>query len=90
MNIIKTTGDNDCTSYPWWGIVSPRRGLVRKDEAVAHFAGAITGPFFSRKSAQDHLDARRYRYPDNAAVWCFSGHESWDYREAVDNGKAQP
>lgn len=77
---ITTTGHNDFTSYPWWAVVDPRPGIVRRDEAVSQYALAITGPFFSRASANEYLAAHRYRHGTLAAVWCFSGHASHDYR----------
>jgi hypothetical protein len=44
-----------------------------------HAASMIAGPFFSRKSAQDTLDATRYNYGKNAVVFCASGTYSKDF-----------
>jgi hypothetical protein len=86
---ITTLGDNECTAYPWWAIVDPRPGLVRKEHALGHFASAITGPFFSRAAAEEVLRTRRHRFGANAQVYCFSGHMSPDYRERVDAGRRE-
>jgi len=66
---ITTTGDNEITSYPWWGVVDPKRGC-----------DGVIGPFFSRKTAEEHLALKRHRYGPKARVFCFSGHDSADYR----------
>lgn len=86
MNHIETTGDNECTAYPWWAIVDPRQRLVTASNAVDHVASQITGPFFSRASAEETLKAKRHRFGRHAAVYCFSGHMSADYRQALDGG----
>ena len=72
--IILEHGDqNDATTFPFWGIA-----------IKAGFHGYVmisNGFWFSRKSAQDHLEAKRHRYPKTAVVYCFSGHDSWHVKE---------
>jgi hypothetical protein len=78
MNRITTDGDNEITAYPWWAIINPER---RGTAAVG------SGPFFSRASAEEYLANHRYRYSKKAYVYCFSGRDAPDYREAINNGK---
>ncbi len=85
-NRITTTGDNECTAYPWWAIVDPRHGLVPAEDRVHHVASQITGPFFSRASAEETLQAKRHRFGRHAKVYCFSGHMSPDYTQAMVGG----
>jgi hypothetical protein len=80
---ITVSGDNESTAFPWWAIVDPRLGTITKHECVHAVASMITGPFFSRESAERALASGRYNYGKHAAVYCFSGHKSWDYRERV-------
>ena len=47
-------------------------------ERIPH---CITGPFFSRADANEHLKARRYAFSDKVYVYCHSGHASWKYKE---------
>ena len=42
----------------------------------------ITGPFFSRESANEHLKARRYAFSKSTYVYCFSGYASPQYKAA--------
>lgn len=67
----------EATEYPWWAIIDPRK--VRAD--VFSVANAVTGPFFSRAAATEHLEARRYAFGPKAAVYCFSGYASNDWRD---------
>lgn len=76
---VDVTGDNEATAYPWWAIVDPAQNM-RAD--LAHAAGQITGPFFSRDEAEGFLKATRYNFSKRAKVWCFSGTYSYQYREA--------
>lgn len=71
--------DNEITAYPWWAIVS-----------VGSFGRLVihAGPWFSRKRATDYLNGKRYNFPKSAHVFCFSGHESSDFRELHDAAKA--
>jgi len=70
------------TAYPWWAIICPNRIHNVKDieHRIAVAASSVVGPFFSRESAQGYLDGHRYRYGDDAVVYCMSGHESPDWR----------
>lgn len=76
--ILFAYGDkNDFTAHPWW---------ATGDYVV------LAGPFFSRQSATDQLEARRHHYGHKAIVHCFSGNESRDYvelRQAV-SGQEHP
>jgi hypothetical protein len=63
---------NEATAHPWWGIVR-RAGLGRYD--------LMSGPFFSREAAEELRSVRIYHYGEKSLVYCFSGHESWQYKE---------
>ncbi len=78
---LEISTHNEGTSAPWWMIIDPRQ-LMRLDEEACHaVAGMVTGPFFSRASAQQYLDVKKHRYSKRAVVFCHSGYDSWDYRE---------
>lgn len=72
----------ESTAFPWWAIICPDRlcGRTRVDQRISVITGAVIGPFFSRESATIYLEDHRYRYGDNAVVYCMSGHESPDWR----------
>lgn len=76
---VDVTGDNEATESPWWAIVDPKQNMA-KDLNMA--ASQITGPFFSRAEAEDFLKATHYNFSKRAAVWCFSGYYSRQYKEA--------
>ncbi len=78
--------NNEGTSSPWWVIIDPKQNLSKKKDACHNIVGMITGPFFSRKAAQSHLDARRYDFGTNAVVYCHSGYWSREYSEALKKG----
>jgi hypothetical protein len=85
---IEITGDNEATAYPWWVIVNPMEHMKKEDAEVdmlgdSEIAFAITGPFFSREEAENHLTARRYAFSKGAVVWCLSGHATTVYRNAI-------
>lgn len=73
--------DNEATSYPWWAIVT--NGL--RGWLCVH-----AGPWFSREAATEYLNAKAYNFPKSAYVFCFSGHESADYRRLVDAARPEP
>jgi len=92
--IIQTlkSSDNEATAAPYWLIIDPRviegffvgcEGGQRPDinEIINHMVTGITGPFFSRKDAEEHLNNKRHRFSSMAVVYCHSGHSSWKYRE---------
>ncbi len=51
-------------------------------------ASMITGVFFSRETAEEFLQNHKYRYSDRAKVFCFSGHNSMDWKDAINNGRS--
>lgn len=72
----------ESTAFPWWAIICPDRlsGYTKADQRVSGITSAVIGPFFSRESATLYLEDHRYRYGDNAVVYCMSGHESPEWR----------
>lgn len=74
----------ECTAFPWWAIICPDRlrssGYTKTDQRINGITSAVVGPFLSRESATIYLEDHRYRYGDNAIVYCMSGHESPDWR----------
>jgi len=83
LNIPKV--DNDATAFPFWLIIIPKQIMKKDIDALAY---CIVGLFFSRESAQQHLDARRYEYGDDARVYCHSGHYSNEYKQLVKNANS--
>lgn len=65
---------NDITSVPWWAITVESK-IGRRGEIM------LAGPYFSRADAESYLKSRHYRFPKNARVYCFSGHESQRFSE---------
>lgn len=76
---LEVSEDNEYTSSPYWLIIDPKQ--MMKPDAALVAMGMITGPFFSRKEAQDHLDSRRYNYSNRAVVWCAGGTSGSQYDE---------
>lgn len=80
MNITLTVSeDNECTESPWWVIVDPHQNMGCDPHYAAEM---VTGPFFSRKEAQDFLTATRYNFGPRAVVYCKSGYYSHQYKWA--------
>jgi hypothetical protein len=79
---IDVSEENEGTDSPWWAIVDPKQNMKVDDQSVYHVASMITGPFFSRESAQNHLTRCRYNYGKNPHVFCFSGYNSHEYKTA--------
>lgn len=76
---LEVSEKNEGTESPYWLILDPKQNM-RTD--VYQLAAQITGPFFSRESAQRHLEARRYAYSEKACVYCHSGYYSEQYKLA--------
>lgn len=74
----------ESTESPWWIIIDPSQMMSPDVCQVAHM---ITGPFFSRESAEAHLQARRYAFSKRAKVWCHSGYWSDEYKQAMREGR---
>ncbi len=72
----------EATESPWWSIIDPTQNFYVNEEGVHMVANMITGPFFSRKKAQNHLSVRRYAFSKNAKVYCHSGYWSNEYKNA--------
>jgi len=75
--------NNEGTDSPWWLIIDPKQNFDVNERGVHSIAGMITGPFFSRFSAQSHLDSRRHAFSKNAKVYCHSGYYSFEYKNAL-------
>ena len=73
---IEVSDENEATESPWWIIIDPRQ-MMKPD--CFHVANMITGPFFSRKEAEDHLKYRRHAFSKRAVVYCHSGYNSGQY-----------
>jgi hypothetical protein len=80
---LEISEDHEGTESPYWLILDPHQMLALN---VNDLASMITGPFFSRKEAQDHLEARSYNFSEHAKVYCHSGYWSHQYKEACRKG----
>ena len=80
---LEISEKNEGTSDPWWIIIDPKQNFNTDDNGLYAIAGMITGPFFSRESAQEFLDRTRYNFSKNAHVYCHSGYYSDEYKEAI-------
>ena len=77
---IEVSELNECTAAPWWMIVDPRQNMG----CSAHLAASqITGPFFSRESAEAFLKRASHHYTKRAVVYCASGRDSGQYATAL-------
>ena len=80
---LEISEDVECTSSPWWMIIDPQQNLSKGQQGVISIGmGMITGPFFSREESEYVLESRRYRFGKNAGVFCASGCDTIQYREA--------
>lgn len=77
---LERSDDCEATAYPWWMILDPGHMW---GGTINDVAAMVTGPFFSRASAEAHLKARRHAYSKKAAVYCHTGHHSVEYVEAT-------
>jgi len=80
---IEVSELNESTRAPWWLIIDPQQSMSTGTDACYAIANMITGPFFSRKEAQDAMDRQRYNFGKNACVYCHSGHNSPQYEKAT-------
>lgn len=78
VKAVAAAEDNEATDTPVWYVVDPRQ-MMKLDPGV--LMSMITGPFFSRASAENHLKERRYGFSDKAVVWCDSAFRSDEYKE---------
>lgn len=87
INIVNVSEHNEATAHPYWVIIDPRQNFKTDEQAVHGIAGMVTGIWFSREAAQEHLDNRQHAFSKNARVYCASGYWSEDWVVAVDNSK---
>lgn len=86
---IEASEKNEGTAEPWWMIIDPRQSLRTDEDACYTIANMITGPFFSREEAQNHLNNRRYAFGKNAVVFCHSGCWTTEYKNAYREAEAK-
>lgn len=74
----------EAMEFPWWAIIDPDRIKAYRgrtdDQRIHDAAGAVTGPFLSRESAEAHLRAKAHNYGPHAVVFGMTGHNSADWR----------
>jgi len=75
--------ENEATDTPYWVIIDPRQNFKVNSDGLYNIAGMVTGIWFSRASAERHLQHRRYAFSKNAKVFCMSGYWSSDYKELI-------
>jgi hypothetical protein len=76
VNTLHRCTNNEATRAPYWLIIDPKQ-VLKLD--IHRIASMITGPFFSRKDAEDFLNNSRYNFSKNAKVYCCSGCYSQKY-----------
>ena len=76
---LDVSEENEGTESPYWLIIDPKQ-MMRPD--VYAVSGMITGPFFSRESAERHLKIRSHAFSKRARVFCHSGYWSEEYKSA--------
>lgn len=82
---LSVSGGNEGTDSPYWLILDPKQNMGLDIHLLAH---QITGPFFSRTEAEQHLRARSYEYSSRACVYCLSGYWSSQYKWALRTSKS--
>ncbi len=87
MNRIKISDDHEGTRTPFWIIIEPRQNLYTDRDGVINIKSMITGLWFSREAAENHLKTNRYNYNKHAMVYCHAGCYSQDWEDAVKNGE---
>lgn len=78
---LEISEEHESTAAPYWLIIDPKNAPIIR--GVREISMMITGPFFSRKSAQDVLDSKHYNFSDEAIVYCKSGYYSREYMDAI-------
>lgn len=68
--------ETEATDSPWWVIIKPR-GMIH---SASDISSRLTGPFFSRQDAQDHVNARKHAFNDKTEIWCLSGYWSRKFK----------
>ena len=77
--------DCECTDRPVWYVVNPRQMMRPSASEVCHM---FHGPFWSRERAEEFMSSTRYRYRDNASVFCKSLYHYPEMRGLYDASKA--
>lgn len=79
LGVVETLkkAPNEGTDAPYWLILDPQQNMCADVFALAN---QITGPFFCREDAEEHLKSRRYAFGSKAVVYCHSGYWSKKYR----------
>lgn len=75
--LIDVSPANEGTDSPWWVIIDPRQMMSPDAGSVGDM---VTGPFFSREDAQEHLEARSHAFTSRAVVYCMTGYWSGQYK----------
>lgn len=83
---IQVSDANEGTDSPWWVIIDPKQMMKPDYHAVAQM---VTGPFFSRVAAENHLKTRRYAFSSRAVVYCMTGYWSQEYKQAWREAEAR-
>lgn len=68
--IILASTDSESTNNPFWGICV----------GTTYHPTLLNGIWFDRISAEEELEAGRYKYGRHAYVYCFSGFASKQYQ----------
>lgn len=77
---IEVSDKNEGTDAPYWLILD----LVQNMKLdIRVLAAQITGPYFSREDAENHMKNRKYNYSKRAVVYCLSGYYSDQYKMAI-------
>ena len=82
---LEVSGESEGTRYPWWVIIDPKQNMRCN---IHEAAGQVTGPFFSRESAEEFFNRTRYNFGPKAVVYCLSGYCSSQYSRAMEAGKS--
>lgn len=73
---LQISENNEGTAAPYWLIIDPKQ-MMKPDPF--YVGDMVTGPFFSRESADNHLKARAHAFSSRAIVYCHSGHANREY-----------
>lgn len=81
---LEVSEKNESSVAPWWVIIEPKQNMSLD---IFQSASQVTGPFFSRESAQEFLTSARHDFSKRAVVFCMSGCYSKQYCDAIKQGE---
>ncbi len=80
----------EATQSPWWAIIDPdalAASLADPGDVLSAVARAISGPYFSRASAEHYLMVRGCEFSKSAVVYCLGASRAFQWTWFADHCK---